>query len=97
MYTSKYLILNTGLTIVNREHNGDYGMPQWGDFAMVKVKEGADVPDLVTAGLFDEEWPRRGEAWGGCFAEPLVRAQATRSHFPLSAFLSRSRRQPYRA
>jgi hypothetical protein len=22
----------------------------------VKVKDGADVPDLVTAGLFDEKW-----------------------------------------
>ena len=31
-------------------------MPQWGDYAIVKVKEGADVPDLVTAGLFDENW-----------------------------------------
>jgi hypothetical protein len=25
-------------------------------YAIVKVKEGADVPDLVTAGLFDENW-----------------------------------------
>jgi pimeloyl-ACP methyl ester carboxylesterase len=53
---SKYVVLNTGLTITDREYNGDYGMPQWGDYAIVKVKEGADVPDLVTAGLFDEHW-----------------------------------------
>jgi len=52
----KYVVLNTGLTIADAEYNGDYGMPQWGDYAVVKVKEGADVPDLVTAGLFDEKW-----------------------------------------
>ena len=52
----KYVVLNTGLTISDAEYNGDYGMPQWGDYAMVKVKEGAELPDLVTAGLFDEKW-----------------------------------------
>jgi hypothetical protein len=53
---AKYVVVNTGLTIVDREYNGDYGMPQWGDYAIFKVKEGADVPDVVTAGLFDETW-----------------------------------------
>ena len=53
---SKYVVLNTGLTIVDREYNGDYGMPQWGDYAVVAVKEGSEVPDLKTAGLFDEAW-----------------------------------------
>ena len=52
----KYVVLNTGMTIPDSEYNGDYGMPRWGDYAVVKVKEGADMPDLVTAGLFDEEW-----------------------------------------
>ena len=52
----KYVVLNTGLTIPDAEYNGDYGMPRWGDYAVVKVKDGADVPDLVTAGLFDENW-----------------------------------------
>jgi hypothetical protein len=52
----KYVVLNTGLTITDAEYNADYGMPQWGDYAVVKVKEGADVPDLVAAGLFDEKW-----------------------------------------
>jgi hypothetical protein len=80
--------------MVDREYDGDYGMPQWGDFAMVKVKEGADVPDLVTAGLFDEEWPRRRKAWGGGFGEPMVGAQAARFHFPVSAFTWRYRRKP---
>jgi hypothetical protein len=52
----KYVVLNTGLTINDRGYNGDYGTPEWGDYAMVKVKPGAAVPDLVTAGLFDENW-----------------------------------------
>jgi hypothetical protein len=52
----KYVVLNTGLTITDREYNGDYGMPQWGDYAVVTVKDGSDVPDLKIAGLFDEAW-----------------------------------------
>ena len=59
LHPSKYVVLNTGLTIVDREYNGDYGMPQWGDYAIVKVKEGSDVPDLNVAGLFDENWQLR--------------------------------------
>ena len=53
---TKYVVLNTGLTIDDRGYNGDYGTPMWGDYAIVKVNAGAEVPDLVTAGLFDENW-----------------------------------------
>ena len=53
---SKYLVLNTGLTILDRDYNGDYGLPRWGDYAIVKAKPGSEVPDLQTAGLFDENW-----------------------------------------
>ncbi|HWD98411.1 MAG TPA: alpha/beta hydrolase-fold protein [Bryobacteraceae bacterium] len=53
---AKYVVLNTGLTITDREYNGDYGMPQWGDYAIVKVNPGAAMPTAQTAGLFDEEW-----------------------------------------
>jgi pimeloyl-ACP methyl ester carboxylesterase len=53
---TKYVVLNTGLTIDDRGYNGDYGTPVWGDYAIVKVKAGAAVPDLVTGGLFDERW-----------------------------------------
>jgi pimeloyl-ACP methyl ester carboxylesterase len=52
----KYVVLNTGLTIAQNEYNGDYGMPQWGDYALVKVNPAAEVPDLVTAGFFDNDW-----------------------------------------
>ena len=53
---ARYVVLNTGLTIVDRDYNGDYGMPRWGDYAIVKVKEASEVPDLNVAGLFDENW-----------------------------------------
>ncbi len=53
---AKYVVLNTGLTIEDRGYNGDYGTPLWGDYAIVKVKAGSEVPDLRTAGLFDENW-----------------------------------------
>jgi hypothetical protein len=56
LHPSKYIVINTGLTISDSDYNGDYGMPQWGDYAIVQAKDGADVPDLVTAGLFDEHW-----------------------------------------
>ena len=51
----KYVVLNTGLTIPDSEYNADYGMPRWGDYAVVKAKDGAGMPGLVTAGLF-EQW-----------------------------------------
>jgi hypothetical protein len=52
----KYVVVNTGLTIAEREYNGDYGMPLWGDYAIVKANTAADVPDLVTAGYFNNNW-----------------------------------------
>ena len=48
-------MLNTGLTIEDREYAGEYPMPRLGDFAMLKVKEGAEFPDIAEAGLFDEQ------------------------------------------
>ncbi|MES1258642.1 MAG: hypothetical protein ABUS51_09430 [Acidobacteriota bacterium] len=56
---SKYVVLNTGLTIVEREYNGDYGMAQMGDYAIEKVKEGSEVADVAVSGLFDERWQVR--------------------------------------
>jgi hypothetical protein len=53
---TKYVVLNTGLTIDDRGYNGDYGTPLWGDYAIVKVRPGAAVPEMLTAGLFDENW-----------------------------------------
>ncbi len=52
----KYVVLNTGLTIDDRGYNGDYGTPLWGDYAIVKVRPGEAIPEMLTAGLFDESW-----------------------------------------
>ena len=41
---AKYVVLNTGLTISDRDYNGDYGMPRWGDFAIVKATTSAEPP-----------------------------------------------------
>lgn len=53
---TKYLVLNTGLTIEDREFHGEYPMPRLGDFAVLKARDGAEWPDTVAAGLFDERW-----------------------------------------
>jgi len=53
---SKYVVINSGLDIDDAGYNGDYGTPMWGDYAVVKVKAGADLPDLQMGGLFDENW-----------------------------------------
>ncbi len=50
-HPSRYVVVNSGLTIAAREYNGDYSMPQLGDYAVLTV-EG----DTATAGLFDEQW-----------------------------------------
>jgi len=39
-----------------KRRSGESGTPLWGDYAIVKVKSGAAVPEMVTAGLFDEHW-----------------------------------------
>jgi len=56
LHAAKYIVINSGLTIPDNEYNGDYGLPRWGDYAIVKTTEGADMPELVTGGLFDENW-----------------------------------------
>jgi hypothetical protein len=58
--SAKYVMLNTGLTIEDRGYNGDYGTPLWGDYAIVKVKPGTAIPDMIAAGLFDEKNHPRG-------------------------------------
>jgi hypothetical protein len=49
---SRYVVVNSGLTIAAREYNGDYSMPQLGDYAVLKAGTG----DVAVAGLFDEQW-----------------------------------------
>lgn len=56
LHPTKYVVLNSGLTINDRGYNGDYGTPEWGDYAIVKATASAPLPDLVLGGLFDEHW-----------------------------------------
>lgn len=51
-----YVVLNSGLTILEREYQSDYSMPRLGDFAVLQIKENAEEPDVAYAGLFDEAW-----------------------------------------
>ena len=53
---ARYVVINSGLTILDREYNGNYGMLRLGDFAVLKVNPTADVADTATAGRFDESW-----------------------------------------
>jgi len=52
---SRYVVINSGLTVQDREYPAsDYLTPLYGDFAVLKVKEGP--ADVQIAGLFDESW-----------------------------------------
>ncbi len=53
---SKYVVFNSGLTIDEKEYQSDYSMPKLGDYAILKIAEGSDVPEPALAGLFDESW-----------------------------------------
>lgn len=51
-----YIVLNTGLTISDQDYNADYAMPRFGDFAVLKVKNPAEPPEIAWGALFDEVW-----------------------------------------
>ena len=57
--TARYVVINSGLTIDEREYQADYSMPRLGDYAILRVKAGAEVPEVAMAGLFDEFWTVR--------------------------------------
>jgi hypothetical protein len=53
---SRYIVLNTGLTISDQDYNGDYAMPRFGDIAVLKIKDPTEPPEIAWAALFDESW-----------------------------------------
>jgi hypothetical protein len=53
---SRYVVLNTGLTILDQEYNSDYAMPRFGDIAVLKIKDANAPAEIVWASLFDENW-----------------------------------------
>ena len=48
-------MINSGLTIAEREYQSDYSMPTLGDWAVLKVGD-TGTPEALKAGLFDEFW-----------------------------------------
>ncbi len=52
---SRYIVINSGLTIAEREYQSDYSMPTLGDWAVLEVGD-TDTPSAIKAGLFDEFW-----------------------------------------
>jgi hypothetical protein len=56
-----YVVLNTGLTIDEREYRADYSLPRLGDFAVLQVQGDQDLPAVALAGLFDESWRLPGK------------------------------------
>jgi hypothetical protein len=53
---SKYVVLNSGLTIAENSYTSDYSMPTLGDIAVLEAKPGSDDFDVPFAGFFDESW-----------------------------------------
>ncbi len=53
---NRYVVINSGMTIEDREYRGEYGMPRLGDYAILKAKAKEEWPDVIAAGLFSETW-----------------------------------------
>jgi hypothetical protein len=54
--SSRYVVLNSGLTAEERDYRGDFLLPRLGDFAVLIAGGGMDVPEIASAGMFDEFW-----------------------------------------
>ena len=89
--STEYVVFNTGMTIDDREYAGEYPMPRLGDFAMLKVKEGADFPDTAEAGLFDEKW-RASRNASGTSPDRDLRIPQTRDKVPKSRIAMKRRK-----
>jgi hypothetical protein len=53
--SSRYVVINSGITANWEDWAGDFSTPQYGDFAILRVN-GKDVSDVAHAGIFDEFW-----------------------------------------
>jgi len=56
---SKYVVLNSGLTIAENSYTSDYSMPTLGDIAVLQVQPDSDTFTVPFAGFFDESWKLR--------------------------------------
>ena len=59
---SRYVVLNSGLTIAENSYRSDYSMPTLGDVAVLQMKAGIEEPDVAYAGFFDESWKVQEES-----------------------------------
>jgi pimeloyl-ACP methyl ester carboxylesterase len=50
-----YVVLNSGYTFEEREYTGDYAMPRYGDFAVLRLDQ-EPGSEVAQAGFFDESW-----------------------------------------
>ena len=53
---SRYVVLNSGLTIAENSYTSDYSMPTLGDVAVLQAQPGSDAFEVPFAGFFDETW-----------------------------------------
>ena len=51
---SRYVVLNSGLTIAENSYTSDYSMPTLADLAILQVPSDSDI--VLYAGFFDESW-----------------------------------------
>ncbi len=53
---SRYVVINSGLTIAENSYTSDYSMPTLGDIAVLQVQPDSDAFSVPFAGFFDESW-----------------------------------------
>ena len=58
---SRYVVLNSGLTIAESSYTSDYSMPTLGDIAVLQAQPGSDTFEVPFAGFFDETWELNGQ------------------------------------
>jgi hypothetical protein len=56
---SKYVVLNSGLTIAENSYTSDYSMPTLGDIAVLQAQPEPENFSVPFAGFFDESWRLR--------------------------------------
>jgi len=56
---TRYVVLNSGLTVAENSYRSDHSMPTLGDIAVLALKEGSDAPETAFAGFLDEAWKIR--------------------------------------
>ena len=56
---ARYVVINSGQTADFRDYRGEYVMPRFGDYAVLKITKqppGDLSSEVVESGLFDEAW-----------------------------------------